>query len=683
MADRVLSNYFLVGILSICVILSAGQKEIQACFKDPTMVRDIRNPATAFYITWIWKPITTSQATCEMYGPDYQYASNVTVKYALTNRDNCEEIRHENMTVFDKEGSAESVTVELDELDPYHAYSTYTIYFDISSEGKVRHITQWEIETDEGKPGKPQNVNATFKNETIVFEWDGPPCGQRRANITSYGITLYKSDSPDKKIENQTDDRTYKFQDLSPDTAYTFTVQSEASLSSDPVSFNVTTDPVRPVQVTTQTYTSLTVQSEADLSRSDPVKVDATTIWGTDLVRSTFQATAQAGDQSQATLLSDPDENGRPTTIWFIMAGTAGGVVVISMIIIIIVHVIMLCKTKKRPSNDIDTLPLHEYGNIRAGSTGPLGWEIQRENFKILDKILGEGSFGVVQEGEVRIGNSWITVAVKSLPDGAGETEVKGFENELAIMKKIGRHINIVSLVGACRFEGMLYVALEHVTLGNLKKFLKESRISNRNYENVDFVTNLSHAQLISLALDVAKGMQHLADREIIHRDLAARNILVGQSFDGLVAKVCDFGMSRGDSIYRQSSNARVPVKWTAIESLTRQIFTTKSDVWSFGILLWEIVTLGGTPYTNPKIENRDLPLYLQNNHRLAKPQNCDEMMYDLMFRCWAGRPADRPTFAQLVRELTNILDDEGVYVLTSIRGVDNFRFVNIYPDDD
>ncbi|XP_072027178.1 tyrosine-protein kinase receptor Tie-1-like isoform X2 [Amphiura filiformis] len=419
----------------------------------------------------------------------------------------------------------------------------------------------------------------------------------------------------------------------------------------------------------------------------------------------TYQITIRANKESdelngmQATISVTTKGSSSSTPIW---AGTVGGVVAL---IIIIVLVIILCKvTRQRsetpnspifyvnkteecsPSNTIDTLPPGEYENLRDGATDPLAWEIQRENIQILDKILGEGSFGVVQEGEVRIGNSWITVAVKSLPDGAGEREVKNFENELAIMKKIGRHINIVSLVGACRLGDMLYVALEHVSLGNLKNFLKESRTSiSSDYadEAVNMLTNLSHAQLISLALDVAKGMQHLADRGIIHRDLAARNILVGQSFDGLVAKVCDFGMSRGDSIYRQSSNARVPVKWTAIEALTRQIFTTKSDVWSFGILLWEIVTLGGTPYTNPKIGNRDLPLYLQNNHRLAKPQNCDETMYDLMCRCWAGRPADRPTFAQLVRELTYILDDEKVYVITSIRGVDNFRFVNIDPDDD
>ncbi|ELT94233.1 hypothetical protein CAPTEDRAFT_48307, partial [Capitella teleta] len=139
-----------------------------------------------------------------------------------------------------------------------------------------------------------------------------------------------------------------------------------------------------------------------------------------------------------------------------------------------------------------------------------------------------------------------------------------------------------------------------------------------------------------------------------IHRDLAARNILLGP---GKVVKVCDFGLARvvynGDQYYKLT-NGRLPMKWMAVESLKDRVFTTSSDVWAFGILLWEIVTMGATPYPNVALTN--LYTYLAEGNRMSQPANCSNEIYSMMLMCWCENPSDRPTFSNLREHLEQLL---------------------------
>ncbi|KAK9496951.1 hypothetical protein O3M35_012851 [Rhynocoris fuscipes] len=288
-------------------------------------------------------------------------------------------------------------------------------------------------------------------------------------------------------------------------------------------------------------------------------------------------------------------------------------------------------------------------------------WEFPRSEL-ILSETLGEGAFGKVVKAEatgiVQQGLTTV-VAVKMLKEGHTDAEMMDLVSEMEMMKLIGKHRNIINILGTCTQDGPLYVIVEYAPHGNLRDFLRAHRPSS-GYEpaigeSLADRTALTEKDLVSFAYQVARGMDYLSSRRCIHRDLAARNVLVS---DNYVLKIADFGLARdihSHDYYRKTTDGRLPVKWMAPEALFHRVYTTQSDVWSYGVLLWEIMTLGGTPYPSvPSMEK--LFQLLRSGHRMEKPPCCSLEIYMLMRDCWCYQPNERPLFSELVEGLDRIL---------------------------
>ncbi|XP_051685276.1 fibroblast growth factor receptor 3 isoform X8 [Oryctolagus cuniculus] len=288
-------------------------------------------------------------------------------------------------------------------------------------------------------------------------------------------------------------------------------------------------------------------------------------------------------------------------------------------------------------------------------------WELSRARLT-LGKPLGEGCFGqVVMAEAIGIDKDRaakpVTVAVKMLKDDATDKDLSDLVSEMEMMKMIGKHKNIINLLGACTQGGPLYVLVEFAAKGNLREYLRARRPPGMDYS---FDTcrlpeeQLTFKDLVSCAYQVARGMEYLASQKCIHRDLAARNVLVTEDN---VMKIADFGLARDVhnlDYYKKTTNGRLPVKWMAPEALFDRVYTHQSDVWSFGVLLWEIFTLGGSPY--PGIPVEELFKLLREGHRMDKPANCTHDLYMIMRECWHAAPSQRPTFKQLVEDLDRVL---------------------------
>ncbi|XP_061656648.1 fibroblast growth factor receptor 1-A-like isoform X2 [Syngnathoides biaculeatus] len=284
-------------------------------------------------------------------------------------------------------------------------------------------------------------------------------------------------------------------------------------------------------------------------------------------------------------------------------------------------------------------------------------WELPRETLT-LGKPLGEGCFGQVALAEVvgldKERPACVTkVAVKTVKADAGEKDLMDLVSEMEMMKMVGRHKNIINLIGACTRDGPLYVVVEYAARGNLRQHLRARRPPDSEYwrRSADGLpAGVDLQELVSAAYQVGRGMAYLASKKCVHRDLAARNVLVTHD---LVMKIADFGLARDVhhmDYYKKTTNGPLPVKWMAPEALFDRVYTHQSDVWSFGILLWEIFTLGASPYPGVPVE--DLFKLLKEGHRLDKPSACTQQLYAMMQDCWDAAPSHRPTFPALVSRL-------------------------------
>lgn len=272
------------------------------------------------------------------------------------------------------------------------------------------------------------------------------------------------------------------------------------------------------------------------------------------------------------------------------------------------------------------------------------GDEIERSELK-WNRRIGTGCFGEVYHGFYKSRE----VAIKTLKQGTMSPQA--FLEEAVIMRKC-RHNNLVPLYGVCSQEEPLLIVTEFMCNGSLLDYLRNNPEGK----------GLGLPDLVDMASQIAYGMKYLEQVKLIHRDLAARNILVGED---RVVKVADFGLARviEDSEYTARRGAKFPIKWTAPEAAMYGKFSIKSDVWSYGILLYELVTHGSVPYVG--MHNTEVIEKVQRGYRLPKPTNCDcpDQIYEIMRACWNAHPEKRPTFTHLADFFDNyIISSEQSY---------------------
>nr|XP_014333538.1 PREDICTED: tyrosine-protein kinase Fes/Fps isoform X1 [Bos mutus] len=264
-------------------------------------------------------------------------------------------------------------------------------------------------------------------------------------------------------------------------------------------------------------------------------------------------------------------------------------------------------------------------------------WALSHEDL-VLGEQIGRGNFGEVFSGRLRADNT--LVAVKSCRETLPPDLKAKFLQEARILKQYS-HPNIVRLIGVCTQKQPIYIVMELVQGGDFLTFLRTEG------------ARLRVKTLLQMVGDAAAGMEYLESKCCIHRDLAARNCLVTEKN---VLKISDFGMSReeADGIYAASGGLRqVPVKWTAPEALNYGRYSSESDVWSFGILLWETFSLGASPY--PNLSNQQTREFVEKGGRLPCPELCPDAVFRLMEQCWAYEPGQRPTFSVIYQELQSI----------------------------
>ncbi|XP_075781470.1 ALK tyrosine kinase receptor isoform X2 [Pelodiscus sinensis] len=283
--------------------------------------------------------------------------------------------------------------------------------------------------------------------------------------------------------------------------------------------------------------------------------------------------------------------------------------------------------------------------------------EVPRKNISLI-RGLGHGAFGEVYEGQV-VGilsdpNS-LQVAVKTLPEMCSEQDELDFLMEALIISKFN-HQNIVRCIGVSLQALPRFILLELMAGGDLKSFLRETR------PRPSQPSSLSMLDLLHVARDIACGCQYLEENHFIHRDIAARNCLLTCQGPGRVAKIGDFGMARDiyrASYYRKGGCAMLPIKWMPPEAFMEGIFTSKTDTWSFGVLLWEIFSLGYMPY--PSKSNQEVLEFVTNGGRMDPPKNCPGPVYRIMTQCWQHQPEDRPNFAIILERIEYCTQDPDV----------------------
>ncbi|XP_076848073.1 ephrin type-B receptor 2 [Brachyhypopomus gauderio] len=338
-------------------------------------------------------------------------------------------------------------------------------------------------------------------------------------------------------------------------------------------------------------------------------------------------------------------------------SATAGVVFLIAVIVLVIV-----CNRRgsdRTESEYTDKLQHYTSGHMSPGMKiyiDPFTYEdpneAVREFAKEIDvscvkieQVIGAGEFGEVCSGSLRLpGKREILVAIKTLKSGYTEKQRRDFLSEASIMGQFD-HPNIIHLEGVVTKSSPVMIITEFMENGSLDSFLRQND------------GQFTVIQLVGMLRGIASGMKYLGDMNYVHRDLAARNILVNSN---LVCKVSDFGLSRfleddaSDPTYTSALGGKIPIRWTAPEAIQYRKFTSSSDVWSYGIVMWEVMSYGERPYWD--MSNQDVINAIEQDYRLPPPMDCPNALHQLMLDCWQKDRNNRPKFGQIVNTLDKMI---------------------------
>ncbi|XP_023270570.1 ephrin type-B receptor 3-like [Seriola lalandi dorsalis] len=377
-------------------------------------------------------------------------------------------------------------------------------------------------------------------------------------------------------------------------------------------------------------------------------------------------------------LHSDPQKSVQDQLPLIIGSASAGLVVIVALVVIAVV-----CLKKQRSGSELEyTEKLQQY--ISPGvkvyidpftyedpndAVHEFAKEIDISCVKI-EEVIGAGEFGEVCRGRLKQpGRREMVVAIKTLKAGYTERQRRDFLGEASIMGQFD-HPNVIRLEGVLTRSCPVLIITEFMENGALDSFL---RLNDGRF---------TMTQLVGMLRGIAAGMKYLSDMNYVHRDLAARNILVNSN---LVCKVSDFGLSRflddtsADPTYTSSLGGKIPIRWTAPEAIAFRKFTSASDVWSYGIVMWEVVSYGERPYWD--MSNQDVMTAVEQDYRLPPPMDCPMVLHQLMLECWMKERNLRPKFSRIVSTLDKLLRNAAsLKVVTSTNSGDLLRLGGTLP---
>ncbi|CAN9503156.1 unnamed protein product [Ophioblennius macclurei] len=579
-------------------------------------------------------------------------------------------------------------------------------------------------------PSAPRNVISSVNETSLSLEWEEPEDTGGRSDLV-YNVVCKKclrDRSPCTRCDDNVDiaprrlglrQRKVVVRNLQAHTRYSFEVQAVNGVSGkNPVSpsystVNITTNQAAPSAVPTvhlmrSTSDTLSLSwlppekpngvildyeikyhergqamSHTVTSQHSSAKVEGLRAATPYVVQVRARTVAGYGRYSNpmdfsTSLHSDPQKSVQDQLPLIIGSASAGLVVIVALVVIAVV-----CLKKQRSGSELEyTEKLQQY--ISPGvkvyidpftyedpndAIHEFAKEIDISCVKI-EEVIGAGEFGEVCRGRLKqAGRREMVVAIKTLKAGYTERQRRDFLAEASIMGQFD-HPNVIRLEGVLTRSCPVLIITEFMENGALDSFL---RLNDGRF---------TMTQLVGMLRGIAAGMKYLSDMNYVHRDLAARNILVNSN---LVCKVSDFGLSRflddtsADPTYTSSLGGKIPIRWTAPEAIAFRKFTSASDVWSYGIVMWEVVSYGERPYWD--MSNQDVMTAVEQDYRLPPPMDCPMVLHQLMLECWMKERNLRPKFTRIVSTLDKLLRNAAsLKVVTSTYSGDLLRLGGTLP---
>ncbi|XP_061456587.1 ephrin type-A receptor 2 isoform X2 [Rhineura floridana] len=551
-------------------------------------------------------------------------------------------------------------------------------------------------------PSAPHGVTAIGLGAKVQLRWSLPQNPGGREDIT-YSVsceqcwpesgechpcdaTLRYSENPHNIVGTS-----LTISDLEPHVNYTFTVEARNGVSSFGTrrSYGVTsisvnqTEPPRVTSVTmdSRTATSLTLswtvparqeshvwkyqvtyKKKKDENSYSVLRCEGNSVTLPKLTPGTkylvsVQALTQEGQGANSVEheFETLAERSDGTNTAAVLGGTIAGLIVMVFVVLMIVLLIRRRRNNSRARQTSEDVYFSKSDQLKPLKTYVDPHTYEDPNQAVLkftteihpscvsrQKVIGAGEFGEVYKGTLKNGKKEIPVAIKTLKSGYTEKQRIDFLSEASIMGQFYHH-NIIHLEGVVSKYKPFMIITEYMENGALDKFLRE--------KDGEFCV----IQLVGMLRGIASGMKYLASMNYVHRDLAARNILIDSQ---LVCKVSDFGLSRvleddPDATYT-TSGGKIPIRWTAPEAISHRKFTSASDVWSYGIVMWEVMSYGERPYW--ELSNHEVMKAINEGFRLPAPMDCPSAIYQLMMRCWQQERSHRPKFSDVVSILDKLI---------------------------